>query len=278
MSMPTVRRATPRRKYTLTTGAATAAMIALGGIAAVRTANHPVEVVARPAMEAFTTPVFAASNATPALAYLSTASLTKPIPGLTPSATAPTPKPPWELANISHPRVDKWIQRFTTTLASGFKTALQRGKQYDDMILSKLEQRDMPQELYYLAMIESDFKPTVKSHASAVGLWQFMAGTARQFGLKVTGKSDERKSPSKSTDAALAYLSQLHDKFGSWYLAAAAYNAGPGAVTKALRQVTGRTTGTDADFYRIASHLPAETRDYVPKLIAAAHVAKSLGD
>jgi membrane-bound lytic murein transglycosylase D len=276
MSMPTVRRATPRRKYTLATGAATAAMIALGGVAAVQTTSHPVEVVAHPAAEAFTMPVAASSNATPALAYLSTASLVNPI--LAKATGAPAPKPSWELSNISHSLVDKWVKRFTTSLKAGFQATLQRGKQYDDMILSKLQQRDMPQELYYLAMIESEFKPAVKSHASAVGLWQFMAGTARQVGLKVTGRSDERKSPSKSTDAALTYLSQLHDQFGSWYLAAAAYNAGPGAVSKALKQVTGRTKGTDADFYRIAPRLPAETRDYVPKLIAAARVAKSFGD
>ena len=85
---------------------------------------------------------------------------------------------------------------------------------------------------------------------------------------------DDRTNPAKETDAALTYLAQLHDRFKSWYLAAASYNAGPGTVANALRLVTGGRSGSDRDFYRIAAHLPAETRDYVPKLIAAARVGK----
>ncbi|MGH7617647.1 MAG: lytic transglycosylase domain-containing protein, partial [Gemmatimonadaceae bacterium] len=137
--------------------------------------------------------------------------------------------------------------------------------------------RGMPRELVYLPMIESEYKPRAKSPASAVGLWQFMSGTARHLGLTVTRHTDERTSPSKSTDAALTYLDELHDKFGSWYLAAAAYNAGPGTVSKALKRVTHRTRGTDADFYRIAPHLPRETREYVPKLVAAARIGQHAG-
>jgi membrane-bound lytic murein transglycosylase D len=103
-------------------------------------------------------------------------------------------------------------------------------------------------------------------------MWQFMSATARQFGLTVGSRVDERKDPAKATDAALTYLSQLHDRFGSWYLAAAAYNSGQGTVSKAMKRVLGRTTGTDADFFRIANALPKETREYVPKLIASAKV------
>jgi membrane-bound lytic murein transglycosylase D len=130
----------------------------------------------------------------------------------------------------------------------------------------------MPRELIYLALIESNFNPTAKSRVKAVGMWQFMSATARQFGLSVGRKVDERKDPAKATDAALAYLEQLHDRFGSWYLAAAAYNSGQGTVSKALRSVTGKTTGTDADFFLILPKLPKETQDYVPKLIASARV------
>jgi membrane-bound lytic murein transglycosylase D len=143
---------------------------------------------------------------------------------------------------------------------------------YADMINGKLDAKGMPRELIYLAMIESNFNPTAKSRVSAVGLWQFMSGTARQFGLTVGRHVDERKDPAKATDAALTYLSQLHDRFGSWYLAAAAYNSGPGTISKALRTVTGKTKGTDADFFRILPRLPRETQDYVPKLIASARV------
>jgi membrane-bound lytic murein transglycosylase D len=105
-----------------------------------------------------------------------------------------------------------------------------------------------------------------------------MAGTARSLGLTVGRHADERTNPSKSTDAALSYLADLHDQFGSWYLAAAAYNCGPANVSRAMKRVTGRTRGTDADFYRIAPALPRETREYVPRLIAAARVGKSVGD
>jgi membrane-bound lytic murein transglycosylase D len=164
------------------------------------------------------------------------------------------------------------VQRLTTSLKGDFKQSLGRMDRYAGMINAKLDAKGMPRELIYLATIESNFNPTAKSRVSAVGLWQFMSGTARQFGLTVGRKVDERKDPAKATDAALAYLSELHDRFGSWYLAAAAYNSGAGTVSKALRTVTGKTTGTDADFFRILPRLPRETQDYVPKLIASARV------
>ena len=130
----------------------------------------------------------------------------------------------------------------------------------------------MPADLIYLAMIESNFNPNATSRVKAKGLWQFMAATAREFGLAVTGRSDERTDPEKATDAALEYLQQLKDRFGSWYLAAAAYNSGGGTVSKALRRTTGRTKGTDEDFWLIMPKLPKETQDYVPKLIATARI------
>jgi membrane-bound lytic murein transglycosylase D len=122
-------------------------------------------------------------------------------------------------------------------------------------------------------MIESEFNPTAKSPVKATGLWQFMAATARQYGLTVRGSTDERNDPARSTDAALKYLSKLHDRFGSWYLAAAAYNAGEGTVSRALNRELGKSQGTDEDFFRIIHALPKETQNYVPKLIATTHVA-----
>jgi membrane-bound lytic murein transglycosylase D len=175
-------------------------------------------------------------------------------------------------SGINHPRINRWVERLTTSLKGDFKQSLDRMGRYDEMILAKLDARQMPRQLIYLAMIESNFNPTAKSRVSAVGLWQFMSGTARQFGLKVGGGRDDRKDPAKATDAALSYLSALHKRFGSWYLAAAAYNSGEGTVSRALKRVTGRTQGTDADFFRILSSLPRETQDYVPKLIASARV------
>jgi membrane-bound lytic murein transglycosylase D len=179
-----------------------------------------------------------------------------------------------ELADIDNSRVSKWVTRFTTSLRDDFSKYLDRMSKYAPMISKKLADRDMPQELVYLAMIESGFNPTAKSPVKATGLWQFMTATAQRYGLTVKGKVDERKDPAKATDAALSYLSDLYDRFGSWYLAAAAYNAGEGRVQRTLKQVAGKTKGTDQDYYRIANALPAETRDYVPKIVAAARIAK----
>jgi len=182
----------------------------------------------------------------------------------------------WDLPNLDNPRVDSWVTRFTTspTMRRTLAIWLDRKTSYDDMISTKLAERDMPQELIYLAMIESGFNPKAKSPAAAGGLWQFISETGRRYGLTVNRRVDERNNPGKATDAALSYLSDLYDRFGSWYLAAAAYNTGENRVGRIMRETTGSERGTDADYYRIAKRLPAETRDYVPKMIAAARIAK----
>lgn len=195
---------------------------------------------------------------------------TAPSPAVVQPDTAPT----WDLANLDHLRVDRWVTRFTTDLKDEFARTLERMADYRAMISSKLAQRDMPQDLIYLAAIESEFNPTAQSPAHASGLWQFVSATARRYGLTVGHGVDERKDPAKETDAALAYLSDLYDRFGSWYLAAAAYNTGEGRVAKLMQTLTGHVRGTDADYYRISDALPAETREYVPKMIAAARIAK----
>jgi membrane-bound lytic murein transglycosylase D len=181
----------------------------------------------------------------------------------------------WDLANLDHRRVDSWVGRFTSDLKRSFATYLDRMGKYEPMISEKLAQRNMPQDLIYLAMIESGFNPKAQSPAAASGLWQFIGETGRRYGLTVNRKVDERNNPAKATDAALSYLADLHERFGSWYLAAAAYNTGENRVGRIMREVTGSERGTDADYYRIANRLPQETRDYVPKLIAAARIAKN---
>jgi soluble lytic murein transglycosylase-like protein len=178
-------------------------------------------------------------------------------------------------AGLEHERIAYWVNQLSTTLSGGFERSLGRMSKYADMITAKLDAKKAPRDLIYLAMIESNFNPQAKSPMKAVGLWQFMTGTARRFGLTVSGKVDERKDPVRATDAAIAYLSKLHDRFGSWYLAAAAYNSGEGTVLRALQRVTGRSKGTDEDFFRILPALPRETQDYVPKLIAAARVGNA---
>ena len=182
----------------------------------------------------------------------------------------------WDLANIDHPRVDSWIKTFSTVpkVKDAFALWLDRKSAYEPMISAKLAERDMPQDLIYLAMIESGFNPKAQSPAKAGGLWQFISETGKRYGLTVTKRVDERNQPAKATDAALSYLSDLHDRFGSWYLAAAAYNTGENRVGRIMRQVTGSEKGTDADYYRISSLLPKETQNYVPMMIAAARISK----
>lgn len=185
----------------------------------------------------------------------------------------------WDLPNLDHARVDSWVRTFSTnpTVKSRFALWLERKPAYEPMISAKLTERDMPQDLIYLAMIESGFNPKAQSPAKAGGLWQFISETGKRYGLTVNKKVDERNQPEKATEAALSYLSDLHDRFGSWYLAAAAYNTGENRVGRIMRQVTGSEKGTDADYYRISNLLPKETREYVPMMIAAARISKDPG-
>ena len=255
--MQTVQQALTRHRDKVARWATSVALFSLAGTAVIATWHSPLHPLIRPAAEAISAPV-SASATTVSLATAATAAAV----------------PAWDLANISNPRVDGWVQRFTTSLKGEISNTLTRGEAYLPMISAKLAERGMARELAYLPMIESEFRPKARSPVSAVGLWQFMSSTARRFGLSVGRNDDERTNPAKATDAALTYLSQLHDRFGSWYLAAAAYNAGPGTIAQAMKRVLGRSTGTDADFYAIAPRLPKETREYVPKLIAAARIGK----
>jgi len=187
-----------------------------------------------------------------------------------------TPPAGWDLPNIDNPRVDSWVTLFSTNpkVKSRFALWLDRKSTYEPMIFAKLQQRDMPRDLIYLAMIESGFNPRAKSPAKAGGLWQFISETGRRYGLTVNKRVDERNVPAKATDAALSYLTALYDRFGSWYLAAAAYNTGENRVARIMRQVTGSEKGSDSDYYRISRLLPKETQDYVPMMIAAARISK----
>jgi membrane-bound lytic murein transglycosylase D len=182
--------------------------------------------------------------------------------------------PVWDLPNLDHERVDYFVSLFTGRKREEFEKFLVRMGHYEPMISRKLAERGMPQDLIYLAMIESGFNPKAYSHAHASGLWQFIHATGRRYGLEVNRAVDERNDPEKATDAALDYLEDLHRQFGSWYLAAAAYNSGEGRVARVMRQVTGSTRGDERSYYRIRSSLPRETRDYVPLMVAAARIAK----
>jgi membrane-bound lytic murein transglycosylase D len=130
-----------------------------------------------------------------------------------------------------------------------------------------LDRHGLPQELKYLAVVESALYPGARSRAAAVGLWQFMVGTGKMYGLKVDSYLDERCDVYQSTEAACLYLKDLHRIFGNWELALAAYNCGPGNVNKAVRRAGGRL-----DYWAVYANLPRETRGYVPAFIAVNYI------
>src|SRR5687767_10879955 len=193
-------------------------------------------------------------------------------PGPLPSPVLPPPG--WDLANVDHERVDYWVQRLRTDRRPILERALELRGRYGSLVSEALAQRGMPQDLQYLAMIESGFNPRAYSRAHASGLWQFIPETGGRYGLEVNRAVDERRDPVESTDAALRYLGRLYKRFGSWYLAAAAYNTGENRVGRIMREEKGRERGTDTDFYDIYHRLPGQTRDYVPVMIAAARIGK----
>ncbi len=194
---------------------------------------------------------------------------------------APPPPPAAEVPKIVgtelplhvNARVEKWLRRFATTQRAEFQALLEREGIYAGMIRSKLRERGMPEELLYMAMMESGLSPWARSSASAVGLWQFMSPTALQYGLRVDAWVDERRDPVRATDAALDYLQALYRQYGSWYLAAAAYNAGPSRVSRALNRHAHGRTGDEDLYWEVIDYLPRETREYVPRLVAATLLA-----
>ncbi|MGB0166901.1 MAG: transglycosylase SLT domain-containing protein, partial [Luteibaculum sp.] len=134
---------------------------------------------------------------------------------------------------------------------------------YFPEIEAALDRHGLPLELKHLVAVESAFNPTAKSRAGAVGLWQFMYGTGKIYGLEVNSYMDDRMDPSKATDAACRFLKDLYKMYGNWELALAAYNSGPGTVNKAIRY-----SGGHKNYWKIYSYLPRETRGYVPAFIA----------
>ena len=145
-----------------------------------------------------------------------------------------------------------------------------RANRYMYHVVSELEKRHMPTELALLPIIESAFNPQAVSSASAVGMWQFVPGTGRDYNLKQNSFKDDRRGVLASTDAALSYLQRLYTMFGDWPLALAAYNWGEGNVQKAIKR--NQELGKPTDFESLADLMPAETRNYVPKLQAVKNI------
>ena len=228
-----------------------------------------------------------------------------------------------------HPRVQYYLRYFQGPARDRMAVFLERGSRFEPMIRRRFEAEGLPGDLGYLALIESGYSSEAVSRSRAVGMWQFMRGTGRGYGLRVDTWVDERRDPVKATDAAARHLRDLRERFGSLYLAAAAYNAGAGKVSRSLGKLQWEPVAeppaeaatasdeesadtpadeaadsaadalaeaadsadaadsaeaaeelpgvtSDAAFFRLAESdlLAAETRDYVPKLIAAALIAK----
>ncbi|OGQ95286.1 MAG: hypothetical protein A2521_03920 [Deltaproteobacteria bacterium RIFOXYD12_FULL_57_12] len=167
-------------------------------------------------------------------------------------------------------QVEYHLELFQTRYRNDFSRWLSRSGRYLPLIQEHLKEVGLPLDLAYLAMIESGFSERAFSSAKAVGLWQFVKPTAKDFDLDVNKYVDERRDPIKSTMAAAAYLSALYQEFGSWYLAVAAYNAGQGKIRRAIAMYD------TMDFWELTegSYLQPETKNYVPQLIAAMLIAK----
>ena len=197
------------------------------------------------------------------------------------SNPAPVTTPVWDIDVASYEgqdRVAYFVSRYTGPSRATFQRALTRQTRYAELITTKLRAGGLPEDMLYLALIESAYDVHAYSRAAAVGMWQFMTTTARGVGLRVDWWIDERRDPVRSTDGAIRFLNELTETFGSVYLAAAAYNGGPGRVSRGLTQHATALEGTAGDdlFFGLAERnaLRQETKDYVPKLIAAALVGK----
>src|SRR5690606_7291057 len=179
------------------------------------------------------------------------------------------------------------IDFFTGRGRNGFQSWLNRMPRYEGYARARFAEQGLPEDLVYLGLIESGFSPVAVSRARAVGMWQFMQATGRGYGLRVDAWLDERRDPIKATDAAARHLKDLTDRFGSHFLAAAAYNGGAGRVGRGVTRITALAgageemvdPASDEMFFELAQtpHLFQETKDYVPKLIAAALIAKDPG-
>jgi membrane-bound lytic murein transglycosylase D len=196
---------------------------------------------------------------------------------------APSAEPTFDIDVTSfatNRRVLEYLEFFQVDSRDRFEIWLARLGRYQGMIRERLRAKRLPEDLLYLCLIESGFSNTAVSRAKAVGMWQFMASTARLYGLTVDPWVDERRDPFRATEAAVNYLADLRERLGSVYLAAAAYNAGVGRIERGIGRLPGEPDSVDDHtFFQLSDrrYLRRETRDYVPKLIAASLIAKQPG-
>lgn len=168
--------------------------------------------------------------------------------------------------------VERNIKRYLRGRKRTISTLVGKSELYFPIFEHYLHINDLPDELKYLSIVESNLNPTANSYVGASGLWQFMKGTGRDYGLKIDSYIDERNDVIKSTEAAFRYLSSLHRRYKDWTLALAAYNCGPGRINRAIRQ------SGSMDFWKLRSYLPTETQNYIPAFIAAVYMMNYYGD
>jgi membrane-bound lytic murein transglycosylase D len=182
----------------------------------------------------------------------------------------PKKEPIFDIPIVVNDQVEHCIVLFQTRIRDKFVTWLARSGKYIPLMRNLLKEQGLPEDLVYMALIESGFDPYAYSRSKAVGPWQFIYRTGKRYGLRVNWWVDERRDPEKSTIAAAKYLKDLYEMFACWYLAAAGYNAGEYRIIRAMKRF--RTE----DFWTLTKHqyLKRETKNYVPLMIAAALVAK----
>ena len=170
--------------------------------------------------------------------------------------------------NIAYnPSLESVIKGYLKNRKRSTETLIHRSQYYFPMFEEVLDKHNLPLEIKYLAVVESALKPRAKSRVGATGLWQFMFATGKQYGLEVSSYVDERCDPLRSTNAAAKYLASLYKTFGDWDLALAAYNSGPGNVTKAIRR-----SGGYQNYWNIRPFLPRETAGYLPAFLATLYL------
>ena len=187
----------------------------------------------------------------------------------------PTAAEPEIVPYKSNPMAVKAVEKSTVLFAERirerFAMWLSRSGKYVELMKEILKNKNVPEDIVFLSLIESGFNPYAYSVARAVGPWQFISATAKRYGLVIDWWRDERRDPVKSTAAAANYLSDLYGMFGSWNLAMAAYNAGEGRIMKALKR------SKSDDYWPLlnTSHIKSETKNYVPRFIAASNIASN---
>lgn len=177
----------------------------------------------------------------------------------------------FDIPVVKNSRVEFWVKFFSGRGRNVFAEYIHRLGRMSPLMVPKLREAGLPEDLVYLAMIESGFSSIAKSWAGAVGPWQFMRATGRMYGLNSDVWRDERRDPVKSTDAAIRHLAKLYAEFQDWELAAAAYNAGEGRIRRGIAKYNTR------DYWELARKraIRPETVDYVPKMMAAAIITKN---